>query len=100
MKETKHTPGPWRVNQRRIEYGPIVAGDGFAVATVMRDPCENGGGPTEWQANACLIAAAPDLLRELQSFVHRFGDFPKPPAGRDLEIYLDAARAAIAKATT
>ena len=51
-----HTPGPWRVKGRRIEYGPSVAGDGWNVAEVRSDYHE----PLE--ANARLIAAAPALL--------------------------------------
>ena len=54
------TPGPWRVNRHRIEYGPIIAGDGFCVAMVLRDPPEHG-------ANARLIAAAPELLAALEA---------------------------------
>ena len=48
---------------------------------------------------ARLLDAAPDLLRELQGFVDRWSKYPKKPTGKDLEIYLNNARAAIAKAT-
>jgi hypothetical protein len=51
-------------------------------------------------ADAKLLTAAPDLLRELQGFVDRWSKYPKPPTGDDLRIYLDNARAVIAKATT
>jgi len=44
------------------------------------------------------MVAAPDMLAALESFVHRWTAFPNPPTGRDLEIYLNEARAAIAKA--
>ena len=56
---SKHTPGPWRID----EWGDIVAG--------LRDIAEtahiwNDGGddtlPEMRRANARLIAAAPDLL--------------------------------------
>ncbi len=57
--KTNHTPGPWRRYGRRIEYGPMVAGDGFLVATISRDPKESEG-------NARLIAAAPELLSSLK----------------------------------
>jgi len=58
-EQAKHTPGPWSVeSDTRIEYGPILAGEGFCVATVSRDP-------REWKANARLIASAPDLLEVL-----------------------------------
>lgn len=57
---TQHTPGPWRVNRQRIEYGPIIAGDGFCIAEVKSDPP-----PLEIDFNAQLIAAAPELLTAL-----------------------------------
>ena len=45
-----------------------------------------------------LKALNADLLAELEAFVSRWSKCPKKPTGRDLEIYLDQARAAIAKA--
>ncbi len=55
---TEHTDGPWRVKyETRIEYGPFVAGEGFCVGTVKRDP-------PEWKANARLIANAPETAAE------------------------------------
>ena len=54
-----HTPGPYRVQyDDRIEYGPVVAGEGFCVAKIMRYP-------PEWRDNAALFAAAPELLTAL-----------------------------------
>jgi hypothetical protein len=60
----KHTPGPWRVNGECIEYGPFVAGDGWCVAKIVRDPPET-------EANAHLIAAAPELLEACKYAQHR-----------------------------
>ena len=58
---TKYTKGPWRVAYAsRIEYGPVVAGEGFAVATILRDPAEG-------RNTARLIAAAPDMVDELRN---------------------------------
>jgi hypothetical protein len=95
--EPKHTPGPWSVSPPIGEGDFAVlskgvnAGGNFYVATLPN------GSHAEAEANARLIAAAPELLRELKGFVSRWS-FPKPPTGDDLRIYLDAARAAIAKA--
>lgn len=60
----KHTPGPWPMvptgDGKRIEIGPgLVEGpNGYEVAEVYSDDC-----PWELaEANARLIAAAPELL--------------------------------------
>lgn len=57
-----HTPGPWEI--RSLFVGPlqIVAGDEI-VAMVGHDTFE------VCAANADLIAAAPDLLAALETFV-------------------------------
>ena len=50
----KHTPGPWAMTPgRHLERACVWDSDSRAVATVMTD------------ANARLIAAAPDLLKAL-----------------------------------
>jgi hypothetical protein len=83
---SKHTPGPWTVgdsggylNQMKIEP---------AIGVVY-------GAGEEIQANAHLIAAAPELLEALQElkeelFQHAEGNYLRP--------FLDKAEAAIAKA--
>lgn len=85
--KTKHTPGPWRIEDKRSRGRTLISGDGWMrlcdVYTVMegcREPCPEG------VANARLIAAAPDLLAALQKYVEHFGD------------PLRCARPAIAKA--
>jgi len=55
-----HTPGPWRVNAHDICAGSD------AVAGVYGT---TGYAPEEAQANARLIAAAPDLLAALRLYV-------------------------------
>lgn len=59
--KTKFTPGPWRTGGAGKVI--IYAGDGFAVAnaTIYHGRQE----PGESQANARLIAAAPDLLASM-----------------------------------
>jgi hypothetical protein len=54
MKNTPHTPGPWQVSP----YGNITS-KSLTVAKVEQMP---GNYEFEKQANANLIAAAPDLL--------------------------------------
>lgn len=60
-----HTPGPWH-EEDLGESGNILITDvqGVTVATCWRQPLD----PPEWvEANARLIAAAPELLEALES---------------------------------
>lgn len=55
---TKHTPGEWKASPVSSVVGSLITADGVSVATALpRMTAE------EVQANALLIAAAPDLLR-------------------------------------
>jgi hypothetical protein len=58
MKNTLHTPGPWQVSP----YGNITS-KSLTVAKVEQMP---GNYESEKQANARLIASAPDLLSALE----------------------------------
>lgn len=97
---SKHTPGPWKVEaHKHIEYGDtkycshaIKTDDsaGFQIATVMEDfECDA-------EANARLIAAAPELLEacEALSSIEHIEQTSTGP----LRDALLKARAAIAKA--
>lgn len=87
---TKHTSGPWKV-ETRIKSGEfvrtahIVTPDGSHLANV---------GPCNIDANARLIAAAPDLLAALVGMMNKYGDKSAFPTC-DASI---SARAAILKA--
>ena len=82
----KHTPGPWnRIKGDRNVYS--------ASGTVCKTPAIIGGGSAaaNWEANARLIAAAPDLLEALECLL----------ASVDHELYgiaISRARKAIARA--
>jgi hypothetical protein len=89
---SKHTPGTWFTwtdQNGCLQVGPST---NYTVAQMWSTPLEGQ------EANARLIAAAPDLLASLQvmlrdyAAVHDIGDVEMQPA-----IY--QARAAIAKAT-
>lgn len=72
MSESKHTPGPWKV----IRHSHINKEQWLSILNGAWDITHNGGSnpaivacskysamtPEENIANACLIAAAPDLL--------------------------------------
>ena len=89
MADTKHTPGPWAV------YGTLHPGEfiihqgGHGLAVTRR---ANGSG----NANARLIAAAPELLEALRKLVAYVDE---NVASRDVDPHMDRAEAAIAKAT-
>jgi hypothetical protein len=53
---SKHTPGPWS-----IDWGNPIHIDGVAIVPQQLDGTHT--------ANARLIAAAPELLKELQSIL-------------------------------
>lgn len=94
-----HTPGPWECKHRagsdEMYRTEIFSAKHGGIATCAWTPknCGNGVTATYREANARLIAAAPDLLAALQfmldSEVH----------GWDILPAQEQARVAIAKAT-
>ena len=89
MSNTKFTPGPWQI------AGMIRSGDAIEIKTVNDDPYCIGmaydvNRNPENKANAHLIAAAPELYKELERLVFVFGNkFPDE---------VEAAKAALLKA--
>jgi len=95
-----HTPAPWQVwkfDEQSVAVGPVAGG--LAVAQIVTTNAH--GIPTAQteqtgQANAHLVAAAPDLfaaLDDLLSYLEGYDhDYPEA-AG-----YFDRARTALAKA--
>jgi hypothetical protein len=98
-----HTPGPWFTTR---PHGTIYIEARLRGSTLQEvaavGPTE---APEQQEANARLIAAAPDLLEALQQLVlinERHNAACETVLGRPLDWkddYLDAARAAITKAT-
>lgn len=86
MSDTKHTKGPWHEGSHR------------AIESQSGTICEvySHMGIEEADANQKLIAAAPELLVVLQALAAYVETGPLSDFGRRK---LDAARAAIAKAT-
>jgi hypothetical protein len=95
--ETKHTPGPWRVAAMRGFAGSIGVGPKgeTAVAVIAADAF-----PSEREANARLIAAAPELLAALRAMIgvweHGIDPSDEQEIGEPTAVRW--ARAAIAKA--
>lgn len=92
----KHTPGPWKAVELEIPVGFArfeihYSEDGECVAEVVHQ-----------EANAKLIAAAPDLLEALQAAYAKFSAFGFIWEGRETtegQILLCNMRDAIEKAT-
>ena len=92
----KHTPGPWK--QSLPDECWIIAADGTDIAETIGDYDDENVWPV-MEANARLIAAAPDLLEALKRIM------PYANTGASVQdVYTSeqpefiAARAAIAKA--
>ena len=93
----EHTPGPW-----------IVVGSGFMVSTCANhkrcqaiDATRSGYTRDEDNANAHLIAAAPELLAALKEIAKGKGEFSRDPlehASNTIDSMKAIANAAIAKA--
>lgn len=91
--KTTHTPGPWRISQNVSRH---VIGPKGGVVTCGELTWDGPGSTAIADANARLIAAAPELLEALRTLAveeYRDDDDPILGAARD------KARAAIAKAT-
>ena len=58
---SKHTPGPWKYN--KLSYFSLVLAGAIQVCKLF---C-GGKERDEVEANACLIAAAPDMLKALKA---------------------------------
>lgn len=113
MSTPKHTPGPW------VFHGPgsgdkalpitgahreYVGSDGLICEVYYDDVTTEGA--AEQEANARLIAAAPDVLEALQecavtlqSITDSFNGEDMIDLGTDGVVALNRARAAIARAT-
>ena len=100
MSNSKHTPGPWSLKDCGYKFIVSKTGDGY----ITRDVCRMDGSTMAafaQEANARLIAAAPDLLavvKQMQSALSRCFGAHAPDEG-DRHRALAQARAAIAKAT-
>ena len=96
----KHTPGPWNCNRASAAGREIIVSEVSPVDVAVlshRDKSQS-----EINANARLIAAAPDLLEALEWCAETLAVFvadgsaaPESVIGKNLT----TARAAIAKAT-
>jgi len=97
-----HTPGPWHVGDRsiakidgfRLHRFP-VSGAGQAIASVWDGSADRDIGLSNGDANAALIAAAPDLLEALHEMTR---EYRFELSDTHQQVAWQKARAAIAKA--
>ena len=66
--ETKHTQGEWSVSKTVNDYAIHTEGSPKDIALVYE--YSRAIPKEEAEANAKLIAAAPDLLQSLRQFIH------------------------------
>ena len=94
MTDTKHTPGPWVWEHWQMG---LTAQNGTSVLAYYDYEGMSLHGKTEdeHEANAHLIAAAPDLLEALEAIV---ATWDGPKYNHFMADNIDLARAAIAKA--
>ena len=93
MAQAQHTPGPWRLNA-----GNETLVMGSNQRPIARAECGGiaGIGLAEAEANARLIAAAPDLLAALEEMAAVFG-WQSPNANPTVDAAIAAARALLAR---
>lgn len=107
--ENKHTPGPWQLETVRTSCGichkigpfPRSAGREVGYAFVYVDYPGNGQRELELNANAKLIATAPDLLatcKEMYRTLAGLGHVLSEATLRELEPWLVLLSTVIAKA--
>lgn len=119
MTETKHTPGPWSVedpmgDEPNDDLWVVVGDESFNWRTVALVSCDFEKGPEpkpiyspQRNANARLISAAPDMRDALEQAVlyvetlHSLmtQDGRKTPATLALLVNIRASRRALAKAS-
>lgn len=94
---SKHTPGPWQVGPNAMGEMLSIWSRHYCIVSLFSPNFGDDVPPAEQNAaNACLIAAAPEMLEALLEFawaIHGGGSVAA------LTVALDQAKAAINKAT-
>lgn len=99
--KTEHTAGPWRVDGRDLFQG--IGHDKPLLHAVIRSQDERWTALVEvedeaGEANATLIASAPELLAALEAYIAAFAPCETVGAPNAHKELLAKARSAIAKA--
>lgn len=99
---SKHTPGPWTADRRFVVAAdPVEPSYAIYIAEVCtEDAADRIASPAQQNANALLIAAAPDLKHALTLMLREHDALCLATAStEDRWPAAAVARAAIAKAT-
>lgn len=73
---SKHTPGPWLINPH--DKISIIGPDGFTIANCRNSSFHrNAPNYDRQEANARLIAMAPELLEALRNIVNQQLDYER-----------------------
>jgi len=94
MKNAAHTPGPWRHDWQFI-VAPDSAGihlDIYIAEIAETDEDGRVASPEQQEANARLIAAAPDLLEAAELVIARWSEGDLAEAVRFLDSAVAAAK--------
>jgi hypothetical protein len=103
MSTTSHTPGPWIVEKPYQQHGMFISGPNTGLICKLYSPdvhlC-NLNIPVSVEANARLIAAAPELLAALYDALHFVEDMETDLSFKNgiVKKHVATIRAAIAKA--
>jgi len=92
--ETKHTQGKWEIEKSDLVHDLLIIGDGKLIGRVKPEDSTD----EEFQSNAKLIAAAPDLLDVLMILKPKL-ELLILPKDRESNIYYQTLCKAINKAT-
>lgn len=77
----KHTPGPWKITHTALNGYRVSDSTGWGVAVVLKD--------TNDDANARLIAAAPDMFELLERTIKRLEQWDRDNICYDDDLYTD-----------
>ena len=92
---SKHTPGPWTDDATLNHYTTrVIRHNGIVVARLPTAP-QDPDNEAEMDANAALIASAPEMLEALRMLAD---DHEHGATGTIRQEHLRTARAAIARA--
>jgi hypothetical protein len=107
MSDTKHTPGPWAILDDKEPSAPGIEAPSVEFSVVVigypqhdagDDAGVHGRTPEEKMANACLIAAAPDMLQALEMLKDQYLLFVDCDTDDIASLVISETNKAIAKA--
>ena len=89
---SERTPGPWRAEYSDIPHSSIA--EGWTVDSSEHSVCCLDGPKDVNEANARLIASAPDLLEALDKLFARWEHFQGDSWGNQADAYYSLAKGA------